>query len=123
MLTTALREEKLKKRHARVRKRVVGTLERPRVCVHRSHLNFYVQIVDDFGERSLFSGSTLQSGFRGKEKKQAGNIEATKKFGAFIAQELKKKKVTKIVFDRGGYAFHGRIKAFAEALRENGIEF
>ncbi|MBI1978000.1 MAG: 50S ribosomal protein L18 [Candidatus Omnitrophica bacterium] len=123
MLTAALREEKRKKRHSRVRKRVIGTPERPRVCVHRSHLNFYVQAVDDLGECTLFSCSTLQPSFHVKEKKQAGNIEATKKFGAFVAQELKKKKVTKIVFDRGGHAFHGRIKAFAEALRENGLEF
>lgn len=122
-MLSIIREEKLKKRHGRVRKKVQGTAERPRLSVHRSHLNFYAQTIDDFAEKTLISASTLQSGFRGKEKKQMGNIESAKKFGAYLASELKKKKITRIVFDRGGYAYHGRIQAFAEALRENGIEF
>ncbi|MBI4372322.1 MAG: 50S ribosomal protein L18 [Candidatus Omnitrophica bacterium] len=118
-----IREQQLKKRHFRVRKKLVGTSERPRLAVHRSHLNLFVQAIDDLGERTLFSSSTLSSALRGKSKKQLGNVEGARKFGAHLADELKKKKITQIVFDRGGYAYHGRIQALAEALRENGIQF
>lgn len=120
---TAIREEKLRRRHRQIRKKIIGTAERPRIGVHRSHLNLYAQVVDDLAERTLFSSSTLQSAVRGKEKKQLGNIEGAKKFGVHLATELKKYKISKIVFDRGGYAYHGRVRAFAESLRENGIEF
>ena len=117
-----IREAQLKKRHLRVRKKVVGTPERPRLSIHRSHLNLHVQVIDDFAERTLLSNTTLNPALKGKGKKW-GNVEGAKKFGAVCAEELKKKKITQIVFDRGGYPYHGRIKAFAEALRENGIQF
>ena len=120
-MLSQIREEKLKNRHLRIRKKVVGTAERPRVSVHRSHLNLYAQAVDDLAERTVLSASTLP--LREKGKKQLGNIEGAKKFGSFLAEALKKKKITRIVFDRGGFAYHGRIRAFAEALRENGIQF
>ena len=139
MLTQA-REEKLRNRHLRVRKKIVGTPERPRLSVHKSHLNLYAQAVDDLAERTLLSSSTLEvsakmhggslpvrqagaSGGKEKGKKQLGNVEGAKAFGASLAEALKKKKITRIVFDRGGFAYHGRIKAFAETLREHGIQF
>ena len=118
-MLTQIKEEKLKKRHWRIRKKVSGMPERPRLTVKRSHLNLSVQVVDDLAEKTLFSSSTIQL----TEKKQLGNIEGSKKFGAHVAAELKKKKINQIVFDRGGRQYHGRIKAFAETLRENGIKF
>ena len=118
-----LKQEKLEKRHLRVRKKVYGTPERPRLSVRRSHLNLFVQIVDDLAERTLFSSSTLEPKFRGKEKKQCGNIDGAKKFGAYLAEKLKKKNITRVAFDRGGRPYHGRIQVLAEALRENGVQF
>ena len=123
MSTVLLREQRLRKRHLRIRKKVFGTPERPRSSVHRSHLNLTVQVVDDTKERTILSASTLDQAFRGKAKKQSGNIEGAKKFGAYLSEQLKKHKIIRIVFDRGGYSYHGRIKAFAESLRENGIQF
>ncbi len=118
-----LKQEKLIKRHLRVRKKVVGTPERPRLSVRRSHLNLFAQAIDDLSERTIFSSSTIEPGFRGKEKKQWGNIDGAKKFGVYLAEKLKKKNITQIVFDRGGRPYHGRVKALAEVLRENGIQF
>ena len=118
-----LKQEKLINRHLRIRKKVVGTPERPRLSVRRSHLNLFAQMIDDLAERTIFSSSTMESGFRGKEKKQCGNIEGAKKFGTYLAEKLKKKKITSIVFDRGGRPYHGRIRTLAETLRENGIQF
>jgi large subunit ribosomal protein L18 len=115
------REEKLKSRHLRIRKKLFGTPKRPRLAVHRSHLNFYAQVIDDQTERTLLSSSTLN--LKEKGKKQIGNIEGAKRFGEVLSEALKKKKITQIVFDRGGFAYHGRVKAFADVLREHGIKF
>ena len=120
-MLSEIREAKLKNRHLRIRKKVTGTAERPRLAVHRSHLNLYAQAVDDITERTILSASTLALSEKGK--KQIGNVDGAKKFGASLAEALKNKKITHIVFDRGGFTYHGRIKAFAEALRENGIKF
>ena len=122
-MLSELREDQLQKRHWRVRKKVFGTPDRPRLSLHRSHLNLYVQAIDDLKERTLCSSSTSKLGFRGKEKGQGGNLEGAKKFGAHFAEILKKQKVHAIVFDRGGYPYQGRVRAFAEALRESGIKF
>lgn len=119
-MLTQIKEAKLKKRHLRVRKKVSGHPDRPRLSVKRSHLNLIIQVVDDTAEKTLFSSSTVKLG---KEKKQWGNIAGSQKFGAYIATELKKKNINQIVFDRGGRQYHGRIKAFADTLRENGIKF
>ena len=118
-----LKQEKLIKRHLRIRKKVVGTPERPRLSVRRSHLNLFAQAIDDLSERTVFSSSTLEPSFRGKEKKQWGNIAGAKKFGVYLAEKLKKKNITQIVFDRGGRPYHGRVRVLAEVLRENGIQF
>lgn len=119
-MLTQIKEDKLRKRHFRIRKKVSGSSERPRLTVKRSHLNLIIQVVDDLAEKTLFSSSTVKLG---DGKKQYGNIEGSKKFGVHVANELKKKKITQIVFDRGGRQYHGRIKAFADTLRENGIKF
>lgn len=122
-MLTVVKQQKLEKRHCRIRKKIVGTPKRPRLSLHRSHLNLWAQVIDDMSERTLFSSSTFELSSRGKNKKQNGNLEGAKKFGAHFAEELKKKKITQIVFDRGGYPYHGRVRAFAEVLRENGIQF
>ena len=112
----------LEKRHKRIRKKVIGTTERPRLSVHRSSLNLNVQAINDFDGKTLVSVSTLAPDFKSKVK-TGGNVDSAKKFGAFVAGALKKKGIEKIVFDRGGFLYHGRIKAFADSLRENGIQF
>ena len=118
-----LREAQIQKRHRRIRKKVIGSAERPRLGVHRSHLNLSIQVVDDYASKTLFSCSTLNKNFRTQVKTNTGNVDASKKFGAFTAAELKKKGITKVVFDRGGFQYHGRIKALADSLREHGIQF
>ncbi|OGW80135.1 MAG: 50S ribosomal protein L18 [Omnitrophica bacterium RIFCSPLOWO2_12_FULL_44_17] len=122
-MLSELREKALQIRKLRIRKKVTGTAERPRLCVHRSHLNLQVQVVDDMAEKSILSFTTASPAFRSKGMKQAGNIGASKLFGQMVSEELKKKGILKIVFDRGGRPYQGRVKAFAEALRENGIQF
>ncbi len=111
-----MREE----RHKRIRENLAGTSERPRLCVFRSNANISVQIIDDTKGITLVSASTLE-----KELNitNGGNVEAAKLIGAEIAKRAKKAKITKVVFDRGGYLYHGRVKALAEAARENGLEF
>lgn len=116
------KDEILKRRHFRIRRKISGNQERPRLSVHRSHLNLNVQIIDDYTEKTLLSVSTLAPEFR-KKAKTAGNVASAKLFGQYLAAEMKKKGLQKIAFDRGGYLYHGRVKALADSLRENGIEF
>jgi len=116
------KDEQLKRRHFRIRRKINGDAERPRLSVHRSHMNLNVQVIDDYTEKTLLSVSSLNPEFR-KKTKSSGNVEAAKLFGQFVAQEMKKKGVQRIAFDRGGYLYHGRVKALADSLRENGIEF
>ena len=121
-MLTQLREAQLKKRHLRLRKKVNGTAERPRLSVHRSHLNLFAQAIDDLTEKTILASSTLNAELRKSKKSKWGNIEGAKLFGKFLAEELKKKKITQVVFDRGGWPYHGRLRALAETLRENGIQ-
>jgi large subunit ribosomal protein L18 len=86
-------------------------------------LNLFIQAIDDFAERTVFSASTLAPALKSMGRKQWGNVESATLFGNFVAEELKKKQIIKIVFDRRGNAYHGRIQAFAEALRKGGIQF
>lgn len=113
------------KRHTRVRKRVNGTVERPRLNVYRSANNIYAQVIDDLAARTLASASSLDSDLRGGKgsRSAGGNVEAAKKVGALIAERAKAAGVAKVVFDRGGYLYHGRVQALADAARENGLEF
>jgi len=109
-------------RHKRIRKKVVGTSDRPRLCVHRSLNNFYAQIVDDATGKVLLGMSTLAKDLKGKTKTR-GNIVAASNLGETFAAEAQKKGFKKVCFDRGGYLFHGRVKAFADAARKAGMEF
>jgi large subunit ribosomal protein L18 len=108
------------KRHARVRARLSGDAQRPRLCVFRSLEHIYVQAVDDRSGVTLAQASTLELRKGGTA---TGNIEAAKKIGALIAERLKAKGLEKAVFDRGGYLYHGRVKAVAEAARAAGLKF
>jgi len=113
------------KRHIRVRKRVTGSPERPRLNVYRSSNNIYVQVIDDLAGKTLASASTLDASLREEKsfRSAGGNIDAAKAVGALIAQRAKEAGVTKVVFDRGGYLYHGRVQALADAARENGLDF
>ena len=107
------------KRHIRVRGKISGTPERPRLNVFRSNANIYAQIIDDVNGVTLASASTLDKEFEGA----AGNCEAAKKVGLKVAERAKDKGISEVVFDRGGYIFHGRVAALAEGAREGGLEF
>ena len=107
------------KRHVRVRGKISGTPERPRLNVFRSNANIYAQIIDDVNGVTLVSASTLDKEFEGA----AGNCEAAKKVGQVIAERAKAKGIEEVVFDRGGYVYHGRVAALAEGARENGLKF
>lgn len=111
-----------KKTHRRIRKRVVGTEERPRLCVFRSLNHIYAQIIDDFEGKTLAAASTLDASVKEKTS-TGGNTEAAKYVGALLAQKALEKGITKVVFDRSGYKYHGRVAALAEGARENGLEF
>ena len=107
------------KRHVRVRGKISGTPECPRLNVFRSNANIYAQIIDDVNGVTLVSASTLEKDFEGA----TGNIEAAKKVGAALAERAKAKGIEQVVFDRGGYIFHGRVAALAEGAREAGLKF
>lgn len=122
MLRKQSRNEARQKRHLRARKNVIGTLERPRLNVFRSLTHIYAQIINDKSGTTLVSASTLDKEVREKVE-YGGNIEAAKAVGAAIAKRALEKGITKVVFDRGGYIYHGRIAAVAEAAREAGLDF
>ena len=111
------------KRHRGIRKKIFGTPERPRLAVHRSLKNLYVQAIDDTQSRTLFSFSTLDKNFLTAVKGKTSKSSLAEKLGQFFAKSLKEKGIQKAAFDRGGFQYHGRIKALAEALRQGGIEF
>ena len=106
-------------RHKRVRGKVSGTPERPRLNVFRSETNIYAQLIDDTKGVTLVSASSLEKGFEGP----GSNCEAAKKVGEAIAERAKAKGIETVVFDRGGYLYHGRVKALAEGAREGGLQF
>ena len=105
-------------RHTRVRNKIDGTSEVPRLNVFRSNNNIFAQIIDDEKQTTLVSSSSVELKIN-----NGGNVEGAKLVGADIAKKAKKAKITKVVFDRGGYLYHGRVKALADAARENGLEF
>ena len=116
------REIGRKRRQKRVRKKVLGTDARPRVCVFRSLRQIYAQVISDEMGVTLVSVSTLSKGLRGDLQKTKG-VEAAKQVGLLLAQLCKEKNITRVVFDRNGFLFHGRVKALAEAAREGGLIF
>ena len=107
-------------RHMRIRKDIFGTSETPRLCVFRSNKAIYAQIIDDETKTTLVSASSLDKSLK---LKNGSNVEAAKVVGKSIAEKAKKAKIKKVVFDRGGYLYHGRVAALADAARENGLEF
>ena len=108
--------------HQRVRQRVEGTTERPRLCVYRSLGHIYAQVIDDRAGKTLVSASSVDKETK-KNLKGGGNIAAAKVIGKAIAERAKAAGVVKVVFDRGGYKYHGRVKALADAAREAGLQF
>ena len=118
MYKTRSRNADRRRRHARVRAKVSGTAECPRLNVFRSNANIQAQIIDDVAGNTLVSCSSMQL-----KLENGGNIEAAKAVGTEIANLAKAKNIEKVVFDRGGYLYHGRVKALAEAAREAGLEF
>ena len=120
MINKKSRNEMRLERHKNIRKTLMGTSEKPRLNVFRANANITAQIIDDTKGVTLVSASTLEKDLK---IKNGGNIEAAKLIGAEIAKRAKKAKIKEVVFDRGGYLYHGRVKALAEAARENGLEF
>ncbi len=107
------------RRHIRVRRKVSGTAQRPRLCVYRSNTNLYVQIIDDVAAKTIVAASTLDK----EIKTKYANKEAAKELGTLIAKKALNQKIETVVFDRGGYIYHGVIKELAEAAREGGLKF
>ena len=113
------RKMERQRRHMRVRRKISGTAERPRLCVYRSNSNIYAQIIDDVAGNTLVAASTLDK----EVKTKHANKEAAKEVGALIAKRATDKKIVDVVFDRGGYIYHGVVKELAEAAREGGLKF
>ncbi len=119
MITKIDRKAERVRRHKRVRTKISGTAECPRLCVYRSNTNLYVQVIDDVAQKTLVSASTLDK----EVKTKHANKEAAKELGTLIAKKAKEKKIDTVVFDRGGYIYHGVVKEIAEAAREAGLKF
>ena len=119
MVSKTDRKFETRRRHIRVRRKISGTAERPRLSVFRSNTGIYVQIIDDVAAKTLVSASTLDK----EVKTKASNIESAKEVGELVAKRAIKAGIKNVVFDRGGYIYHGKIKALAEAAREAGLEF
>ena len=116
------REAHRRRIHVRMRRALAGTSERPRLCVHRSVKHIRAQVIDDQTAQTICSASSLDKDVR-KQIKGGGNIAASKLVGKVIAERAKEKGIEKVVFDRGGYQYHGRVQALAEAAREAGLKF
>ena len=116
------KEQLRQRRHQRIRVRVKGTGEKPRLSVYKSLNHIYAQLIDDTAGKTLLSASTLEKAVR-TGAKHGGNLDAAKKVGASLAQRALEKKISNVVFDRGGYRYHGCIKALADAAREQGLKF
>ena len=116
-----LKKKRHNRRRLRIKKKIRASSERPRLCISRSNKNFYAQIIDDSKGNTIISASTLEKDF--PKMKNKGNIEAARAMGKILAERAVKKGIKKVVFDRSGYLFHGKIKAFADAVKENGLEF
>ena len=122
MLKKADKNANRLQRHKRVRRKISGTTQRPRLCVFRSSNNIYAQIIDDTNRVTLVAASSLEADVKGAVN-HTGNKEAAKLVGQLVAKKAVEKGITEVVFDRGGYLYHGRIKELAEAAREAGLKF
>ena len=121
MLTQLSKNAKRRHVHDRIRKKVMGTSERPRLNVYRSLNHIYVQVIDDLKGLTLVSASTAEG--KNESRPNGGNVASAKTVGKTIAERAKAKGISKVVFDRGGYIYHGRVKAIADAAREAGLQF
>ena len=119
MISKVDRKTERERRHIRVRRKISGTSECPRLCVYRSNKNLFVQIIDDVNQKTLVSASTLDK----EVKTKHANKEAAKEVGALVAKKALEKNIKTVVYDRGGYVYHGVVKELAEAAREAGLEF
>ena len=119
MIKKTDRKLERKRRHIRVRTKISGTAERPRLCIYRSNSNIYAQIIDDVAGNTLVSASTLDK----EVKIKKSNIEAAKEVGNLIAKRAAAKNIKTVVYDRGGYIYHGIVKELAEAARKGGLDF
>ncbi len=122
MVSKTNRSEVRKNKHRRIRSRLSGTPERPRLAVFRSNNHMYVQIIDDVAGHTLVSASTLQSDVK-QSLEKTNDVAAATKLGEVIAKKAMDKNITEVVFDRGGYIYQGKVKALAEAAREAGLKF
>ena len=122
MFKKADRKEARERRHLRVRKKVFGTPERPRLSVYRSEKNIYAQIIDDTNRVTVVSASSLEAEIKGAVN-HCGNKDAARKVGELVAKRAVEKGITEVVFDRGGYLYHGRVQELAEGAREAGLKF
>ena len=125
MITKNSKDQTRQKVHTRIRKKILGTSERPRLNVYRSTNHIYVQVIDDAQGVTLVSATSVEKGkgIKGDRRPTGGNLSAAKEVGKLIAERAKQKGINKVVFDRGGYLYHGRIKALADAARAAGLEF
>ena len=122
MINKIDKNEIRKRKHLRVRKSVSGTTERPGLCVFKSNSHIYAQIIDDTECKTIAAASSLDKDVKASVS-NGSNIDAAKEVGKLIAQRAQDKKITEVVFDRGGYIYHGRVAALAEAAREAGLQF
>ncbi len=125
MIGKASKDQTRQKIHSRIRKKMAGSQERPRLNVYRSVNHIYAQVIDDTKGVTLVSATTVEKGkgIKGDKRPTGGNVASAKEVGKLIAERAKQKGITKVVFDRGGYLYHGRIKALADAARAAGLEF
>ena len=125
MLAKNSKDQTRQKVHTRIRKKLAGTTERPRLNVYRSVNHIYAQVIDDAQGKTLVSATSVEKGKGVKSEKRptGGNVSSAKEVGKLIAERAKDKGIKKVVFDRGGYLYHGRIKALADAARQAGLEF
>jgi large subunit ribosomal protein L18 len=122
MSNSSFHQSRREMRHKRLRKKLAGTQERPRLAVFRSNHHIYAQVIDDAAGHTLVAASTLDPDFKSQPSTD-GKIDSATAVGTSIAQKAKDAGIERVVFDRGGYAYHGRVKALAEAAREVGLEF
>ena len=122
MLTKTSKNVTRRRVHDRIRKKLLGTSQRPRLNVYRSLNHIYVQVIDDVDGKTIAQASTVEGRKKG-QRSTGGNVASAKEIGKRIAERAKEKGITKVVFDRGGYLYHGRIKALADAAREAGLQF
>lgn len=122
MIKTVNKKEQTRKRHSRLRVKLMGTTESPRLAVYRSTKHIYAQIIDDIKRVTLVSASSVDPELKGKIS-HGGNIEAAKLVGELIAKRAAKANIKDVVFDRGGFLYHGRVSALADAAREGGLNF